>query len=342
MLAHEIYMKRCIDLAINGLGNTFTNPLVGAVVVHESRIIGEGYHAVWGGPHAEVMALASVQWPELLTESTLYVSLEPCSHQGKTPPCVQLILEKKIPRVVVGSLDPNPLVNGTGIQLLKDAGVEVIPHVLADACEALNPSFFRSHRNKRAFVSLKWAQSADGKIDGLPRNSPVRITGENSAVFTHHLRRSHPGIVVGWKTLENDKPALTTRLVKGSSPIPLILDAHLRATDYSYLLAHHPEVQVWNRVREEKAGNITFCLLPDTLEKWLQLLYSRGITSILVEGGSETLNGFLTSGCWDKLYLFSSDVHIGEGIQAPARPVFDPVQKFSWDSDQLFIYEKPI
>lgn len=276
-------MRRCLQLARNGEGMTMPNPMVGAVIVHDGRIIGEGWHRRYGGPHAEVNAVRSVR-PEdeaLFSQSTIYVSLEPCSHWGKTPPCAELLVEKGFRRVVVGCLDPNEKVSGRGIQRLREAGAEVVVGVLETECRWLNRKFMTYHTLHRPYITLKWAQSADGFIDRL-RNSradgePVKFSTPWTQILVHKLRATHEAILVGRRTWELDQPSLTTRLWPGQSPQKVILSS---------------------------SG------MPlDTLIRPYQ--------SLLVEGGAQTLQFFLDSDLWDEVYIEHSGIVLGGGVAAP-------------------------
>lgn len=318
-------MRRCLQLASLGRGHVSPNPMVGAVVVHEGRIIGEGYHRCYGKPHAEVNAIASVADERLLTESTLYVSLEPCSHYGKTPPCAELIVAKHIPRVVVGCLDPFPAVSGRGIARLREAGVEVVTGVLEEECLALNRTFMTFQTHHRPFVTLKWAQSSDGYIDRLrePSEPAARISDYVSAVWVHRLRAEADAILVGTRTAIADNPSLTARLWPGRSPLRVVLDEHARvpagsrlftdglptllvtgeATDYPVL---PPSVEVV-RLPFGQA------LIPALLDE----LYRRRLQHLLVEGGAALLQSFIDSGYWDEARVETGPMRLDEGVAAP-------------------------
>lgn len=276
-------MHRCLQLARNGELGAPPNPMVGAVLVHEDRVIGEGYHARCGEAHAEVSALKGIDDEMVLKHSTLYVSLEPCAHYGKTPPCAELIIRKKIGRVVVGCVDPFAKVGGRGIQMLREAGIEVLTGVLERECLALNRRFITFHTLHRPYITLKWAQTADGVI-GLLRRLSCAKSGEQAALKAvaisnaatlrrvHHLRATHQAILVGWRTAQNDHPTLTTRHWSGPNPRRIIYDSH----------AH-------------------------TLTELLATQYEQGVQSLLVEGGANTLLQFMNSGLWDEIHLEISD-----------------------------------
>nr|WP_301745488.1 bifunctional diaminohydroxyphosphoribosylaminopyrimidine deaminase/5-amino-6-(5-phosphoribosylamino)uracil reductase RibD [uncultured Duncaniella sp.] len=285
-------MRRALCLAGNGLLDASPNPMVGAVLVDPSgKIIGEGWHRRCGEGHAEVNAVASVADTSLLRNATMYVTLEPCSHYGKTPPCASLIIEKGIPRVVIGCLDPFEKVAGRGVRMLKDAGVEVVTGCLEKECLELNEKFVTSHRRKRPFVTLKWAESADGYIDG-------KISTPLTSMLTHRLRATHDAILVGSGTVLADNPRLDTRLYAGHSPLRVILDRRGRVMD---------AVDGTTIIYRE------FSSLNDVLED----LYKRGITSVLVEGGAELHRSFIDSGLWDAMRIERGCKNINGKVKAP-------------------------
>lgn len=292
MEVDERYMRRALCLAGNGLLDASPNPMVGAVLVDPSgKIIGEGWHRRCGEGHAEVNAVASVADTSLLRNATMYVTLEPCSHYGKTPPCASLIIEKGIPRVVIGCLDPFEKVAGRGVRMLKDAGVEVVTGCLEKECLELNEKFVTSHRRKRPFVTLKWAESDDGYIDG-------KISTPLTSMLTHRLRATHDAILVGSGTVLADNPRLDTRLYAGHSPLRVILDRRGRVMD---------AVDGTTIIYRE------FSSLNDVLED----LYKRGITSVLVEGGAELHRSFIDSGLWDAMRIERGCKNINGKVKAP-------------------------
>ena len=300
----EMYMRRCLELAGHGLPGAPPNPMVGAVIVHEGRIIGEGWHRRCGGPHAEVNAVASVAPADeaLLGESTIYVSLEPCSHWGRTPPCAELLVAKGLRRVVVGCVDPFARVQGRGIARLREAGIEVRVGCLEQECLWLNRRFITFHTHRRPWVTLKWAQSADGYIDRQRHSradgEPVRFSTEWTQTLVHRLRASHQAICVGRRTWELDAPSLTTRLWPGPSPRRFVLSTTMAAAPGG------PEV----------CGSVA---------ELLAVLHRREVQSLLVEGGRETLQAFIDSGMWDEAYVEHSPLRLGSGVAAPTLPA-DP------------------
>lgn len=282
------YMRRALELAAHGRGSTSPNPMVGAVIVApDGRIIGEGFHRRCGEPHAEVNAIASVSDADrpLLTQSTMYVTLEPCSHYGKTPPCAKLIIDTGIPRVVVGATDPFKVVAGRGIAMLRDAGVEVITGIMADQSRSLNARFITAHELQRPWITLKWAQSADGFIDSdRPDGRPELFSSPLSSTIVHRLRSLHDAIAVGSETVVRDNPRLDCRLWHGRSPRPLIFDRRRRIDLAATAMP----------VRPDAVGDVS-----ESLADTLRNLYRDGITSILVEGGSALLQAFINAGLWD-------------------------------------------
>lgn len=316
-MAHEHFMQRCFQLALNGLGNVAPNPLVGAVLVHEGIIIGEGFHARYGGPHAEVMAVRNCRRPELLPEATLYVNLEPCSHFGKTPPCTDLILEQRIPRVVVCNTDPFPQVAGRGIQKLRDAGTEVTTGVLEAEGEYLNRRFFTFHRKKRPFVILKWAQSADGFLDGTG-NIPVKITGPLTDQRVHQWRTQEAAILVGYRTALKDNPRLTARLFPGNNPLRIVADPLLALPAHLHLFSDGEPTLILNTRKNADEGPVRYRKPePDTPKGILHLLYRENISSLIVEGGARTSEKFIAAGLWDEARIITGSVSVGEGVAAP-------------------------
>lgn len=326
MTTDERYMARCLQLAACGRVGAPPNPMVGAVIVHNGRIIGEGYHRQCGGPHAEVNAIASVANEELLREATIYVSLEPCAHHGKTPPCADLIIKKGIPRVVVGCRDSFEQVDGKGIQKLREAGIEVTVGVLEAECMALNRAFFTFHSKRRPYITLKWAQSSDGYIDSLREENgehkPVRFSNEGTALRVHRLRALSDAILVGRRTAALDNPSLTTRLWPGKNPLRLVIDRQgeldktLHVFDKTTKTVVFTEVlRDWNN--DEKLEQVVLDFSNDILPQLLHHLYERGVQRLLVEGGSTLLQSFIDSELWDEAHVETADFPLGKGVKAP-------------------------
>ena len=304
----EKYMARCLQLARHGELTTAPNPMVGAVIVHKGRILGEGWHRCYGGPHAEVNAVRSVRAEDepLLRKATIYVSLEPCSHWGKTPPCAELLKEKGFRRVVVGCLDPNEKVAGRGIQLLREAGMEVVVGVLEAECRWLNRKFMTQHTLHRPYITLKWAQSTDGFID-RHRNSradgaPVQFSTPWTQMLVHRLRATHDAILVGRRTWELDQPSLTTRFWPGRNPERMVL------TDSPPSLREGAECN-------EKASASQFSIV--TTPSLTGRAGGESVQSLLVEGGTQTLQSFIDADLWDEAYVELSPILLGDGVKAP-------------------------
>jgi diaminohydroxyphosphoribosylaminopyrimidine deaminase/5-amino-6-(5-phosphoribosylamino)uracil reductase len=322
MQEEEKYMMRCLALARYGASSVAPNPMVGAVVVHRGRVIGEGYHRQFGGPHAEVNAIASVRDETQLRDATLYVNLEPCSHYGKTPPCTELIIRKHIPRVVVGCLDPYPEVSGRGIRILREAGVEVVTGVMKADAVALNRFFITAHMRKRPYVILKWAQSADGFIDRIRTDAsgrPVQLSTPVTRRLVHKLRSEVSAIMVGANTVWLDNPSLTVRHWAGTSPVRVFLDRTLRIPSGYHLLDGSIPTLVFTGVSAVNRHNVEYIRLDfsePVIPRLLNHLYERKLHSLLVEGGAYLHQSFLASGLWDELQVETSSVRLGEGVRA--------------------------
>lgn len=324
MNKHEIYMNRCLQLAKNGLGTTYPNPLVGSVIVHNGKIIGEGWHKKAGEPHAEVNAINSVKNKELLSESTIYVNLEPCSHFGKTPPCANLIIEYKIPKVVIGCMDSFSEVAGKGIEKLTNAGCEVILNVLEKECLAINKRFFTFHNKKRPYIILKWAETADGFIAPLQNTTKksIAISNTYSRQLVHKYRTEEQAILVGTNTVLHDNPNLDARDWFGNNPTRIIIDRTNKIpTDFHIKNQKNPTIIF---TEEENCVNSKNCLYEfsifDThlILNILNYLYTKNIQSIIIEGGSKTLQQFMDSNLWDETRVFSSENNLIEGIKIPS------------------------
>lgn len=298
------YMQRCIQLAKCGEMGAPPNPMVGAVIVHNDRIIGEGYHRRCGGPHAEVNAIRSVKNEALLKDSTIYVSLEPCSHYGKTPPCADLIIEKGIPRVVVGCKDPFAKVNGQGIRKLRDAGIEVVVGVMEQECLQLNRKFITFHQQHRPWVTLKWAQSQDGFIDAdrQPGEPAVKFSSAFTQTLVHRMRAMNQAIMVGTRTVLLDNPSLTTRLWDGPNPLRVSVDRKGILPESIHL-------------KDGKVPTVIYCHgdLPAILED----LYRQGIQSLMVEGGGRLIQQFVDEDLWDEARVEVAPMMLGKGVSAP-------------------------
>ncbi|MDL2282565.1 bifunctional diaminohydroxyphosphoribosylaminopyrimidine deaminase/5-amino-6-(5-phosphoribosylamino)uracil reductase RibD [Parabacteroides sp. OttesenSCG-928-G06] len=336
---HDLYMMRCLELARKGKGFTSPNPMVGAVIVHDGRIIGEGFHRKVGEAHAEVNAIASVRDRSLLRSSTLYVNLEPCSHWGRTPPCAELIIEQHIPRVVIGSLDPFPEVSGRGVSRLLQAGVEVKTGILEEEARSLNRTFMTFQEKKRPYIYLKWAESADGFIDRhrSDANSPaVVFSTPATRRLVHQLRAETDAVLVGTRTALLDNPSLTLRHWAGRPPLRVVIDRHLVIPSHYHLLDDTVPTLVFTARETASTAHTTYILIDDNrplLPQVLHYLYTHKIHSLLVEGGSSLLTSFLKEGLWDEARIETAPFCLQAGVKAP-RITDSPLPFFQQDSYQ--------
>ncbi len=322
MTNDEKYIRRCIQLARNGFCNTAPNPTVGAVIVRNGRIIGEGYHVRCGEGHAEVNAIASVKDESLLKDSVIYVSLEPCSHYGKTPPCADLIISKRIPKVVIGCMDPFSLVSGRGIRKLRDAGIDVKVGVLEEECKKLIKRFITFNVRQRPYITLKWAESSDGFIDVVREGGkPVLLSTPVSSVYVHKQRAENQAILVGRKTALLDNPSLTVRDWYGKNPLRLVIDRELTLPKTLKLFDGTVPTLVFT---EKGVGsdtnsitNVKIDFSHDIIPQILQILYERKVQTLLVEGGSRLLQSFLDDGLWDEAYIEHASFRLHQGVEAP-------------------------
>lgn len=321
MTEEEKYIARCIQLARNGLTRVSPNPMVGAVIVHNGRIIGEGYHAKCGCAHAEVNAIHSVKDESLLKESTIYVSLEPCSHHGKTPPCADLIIQKGIPKVVVGCMDPFSKVAGRGIQKLRDAGIEVKVGVLEDECQELIKRFVTFNTQHRPYIILKWAESADGFIDiNRTNGKPVVLSNPLTQMLVHKLRSEVDGIMVGTNTALLDNPSLNIRSWYGKSPVRIVIDKELKLPAELHLFDGSIQTFVLTEKEKEACPNVEYVMLDfetDIIPQVCNALYERNVQSLLVEGGSLLLQSFIHAGIWDEIRVEKTSILLHDGVKAP-------------------------
>jgi len=313
----EQMMKRCLRLAKNGLGMTYPNPMVGCVIVHNKKIIGEGWHRKAGEAHAEVIAVNTVRNKKLLNESELYVSLEPCAHHGKTPPCSDLIIQHNFKRVIVGAIDPNSKVRGLGIEKMRSAGLQVKTDVLEKECSELNKRFFCFHQNKRPYIILKWAQTADGFM--APENAKQRwISNVYSKQLVHLWRSQEQAILVGYNTAKIDNPQLNLRHWSGNPPVRLVIDRDLSLDKQLYLFDKTQPTFVFSAVKSTERTDVIPLNFDELLEESiLNELYKSGIQSVIIEGGRRTLDGFVHKHLWDEARVLSSTVEWGSGIKAP-------------------------
>lgn len=325
MNIHEKYIKRCIELAKNGFGTTYPNPMVGSVIVCEDKIIGEGWHKKAGEPHAEVNAVKSVKDKSLLKKATIYVSLEPCSHFGKTPPCCDLIIANEIPNVVVGTVDPNEKVAGNGIKKLIAAGANVTVGILEKECNELNKRFFTFHQKKRPYIILKWAESQDGflapeKITN-PERRPVWITNTFSRQLVHKWRSEEQAILVGTQTVIDDNPRLNVRDWSGNNPVRVVLDQNNRISKESFIFDDSVKTIVFTKSENIiSAENTIFEVIDfnqNIVPQILGILYQNQIQSIIIEGGLQTLQTFIDQDIWDEARIFIGNTTFEKGTKAP-------------------------
>ncbi|MEO8515202.1 MAG: bifunctional diaminohydroxyphosphoribosylaminopyrimidine deaminase/5-amino-6-(5-phosphoribosylamino)uracil reductase RibD [Flavobacterium sp.] len=331
MKIHEKYIKRCIELAKNGLGTTYPNPLVGSVIVYDGKIIGEGWHKKAGESHAEVNAVNSVKDKSLLSKSTIYVSLEPCSHFGKTPPCSDLIIHHKIPNVVVGTIDPFAKVAGNGIKKLMEAGANVTVGILETECNELNKRFFTFHQKKRPYIILKWAETADGFLspENKKEQKPVWITNTYSRQLVHKWRSEEQAILVGTQTVIDDNPSLDVRDWTGNNPIRIVLDKNNRISKESHIF----DIRAKTLVISD--GTIDFS--KEIALQIMQFLFENNLQSVIIEGGKQTLQTFINADLWDEARIFIGKERFSSGTKAPDI-TGKIVGKSKIESDELLIY----
>ena len=319
----ELYMRRCLELAGCGLGNVAPNPMVGCVIVHGGQIIGEGYHQEYGKEHAEVNAVNAVKNKSLLPESTVYVSLEPCSHYGKTPPCTDLLIKHRVKEVIIGDTDPNPRVAGTGIEKLRQIGIQVKAGLLANEARQLNKRFYTFHEKKRPWVMLKWAQSADGYVDKdrAPGDKigPNWITDEISRALVHRWRSEEQAIMVGTQTVVMDNPTLNVREWSGKSPLRIVPDYKHRLDKACNIFNKESKTCIINDTDEYDDGHLTWIKIDkkNMLTGLMEFLYKNEIQSLMIEGGTRLLSSFIYSGLWDEARVFTGNKHFISGVKSP-------------------------
>jgi diaminohydroxyphosphoribosylaminopyrimidine deaminase/5-amino-6-(5-phosphoribosylamino)uracil reductase len=325
-MTHEIYMQRCLELALKGKGNVSPNPMVGCVIVHDNNIIGEGYHQKFGEAHAEVNAINNVlqkygdQAATLLANATAYVSLEPCAHFGKTPPCADLLVKHRLKNVVIGNTDPFDGVNGKGIDKLKNAGIEVLSGVLDEECRMVNRRFFTRITQQRPYLILKWAQTANGFF--APTDQTQRwISGPEAKTLAHEWRSEEDAILVGKNTVLADNPQLNTREVKGKNPIRIVIDKRLEIPANYHIFNNESKTIVFNEVKTEVVGNLHFIQMEDMQfylpQKLAYQLYLMDIQSVIIEGGAHLLSQFIKDSLWDEARIFTANTTWESGLQAP-------------------------
>jgi len=339
------YMARCLQLAEIAGGHVAPNPMVGAVLVCDNNIIGEGYHRHFGEDHAEPNAIRSVKDPELLKRATMYVSLEPCSYYGKTPPCADLIVQSGIPRVVIGTLDPNPKVSGRGVEILRKAGVDVTVGVLEDECRELNKRFFIFQEQKRPYVLLKWAQTQDGFIDRKRTDAsepPLIISNNITRQLTHKMRSENQAILVGANTVLLDNPSLSVRNWSGKSPVRIAIDRQGRIPDDFNLMDGSIPTLIFTEKEQVSKPHVEFVKInfdADCLKTILHKIYGHNIHSVLIEGGASILNSFIEAGLWDEANIEVSPQRITDGVAAPVLH-YQPISRKSFEGHEWLFYKK--
>ncbi len=337
-------MQRCLALAANGLGTTYPNPLVGSVIVVDDKIIGEGWHKKAGEPHAEINAIESVDDKSLLEEATIYVNLEPCSHFGKTPPCVDAIIKYRIPNVVIGTSDPNPIVSGNGIQKLFDAGINVTVGVLEKECHFLNRRFFTVQTKNRPYIILKWAESADGFIapisdDASTSGEPIWISSVPSQQLVHKWRTEEHAILVGTTTAITDNPQLTSRSYHGNNPIRIVLDRTQKIPKENYIFDNQAKTILFSEQKCENSAVLseTIDFSQNIAPQIASILQKHSIISVIIEGGTKTLQTFIEAKLWDEARVFKSKTHLRNGVKSPEFS-FIPIMRQVSGDDELLIF----
>lgn len=339
---HEDYIARCIELAKNGFGTTYPNPMVGSVIVYNGEIIGEGWHQKAGEPHAEVNAIRSVKDPSLLDKATIYVSLEPCSHFGKTPPCCDLIIKNKIPNVVIGTVDSNIKVAGNGIKRLQESGANVLVGVLEKECYELNQRFFTFHEKKRPYIILKWAETQDGFIAPLQKEEqkPVWITNLNSRQLVHKWRTEEQAILVGTQTVIDDNPQLNTRDWEGNNPVRVVIDQNHRIPKTAHVFDNQTKTIVFsNKKSTPSLENIILEVIDfqqNIVQQIVDKLFQHQIQSVIIEGGAQTLQTFIDANLWDEARVFIGNCTFEKGVKAPILNT-SPFKKEKIGTDELLI-----
>ena len=335
------WMQRCLELASKGKNGVQQNPMVGSVVVYNNKIIGEGFHHEYGKAHAEVIAINQVKNKALLKESTIYVSLEPCAHFGKTPPCSDLIVKHQLKRVVIATIDPFSEVSGKGIEKLKNAGIETTVGILQEEARFLNRQFFVFHKKKRPYIILKWAESSDGFIDILRQENEIGsypVSQPESSYYNHQWRADEDAILVGYKTAETDDPELTTRKISGDHPIRIVLDKNLNLPHTHKVFNENVETWIINLDKSERKNNVSYIKV-NTWENMpnrvSELLYESNKQSVIIEGGAKTHKVFLDQNLWDEIRVIKSSKIFRDGLKANNTSTHTPTYRFNYLHDQI-------
>ena len=340
----ELYMRRALQLAELAMGQTAPNPMVGCVLVKDDKIIGEGYHKAFGGPHAEVHAIESIQEDQSAEGCSAYVTLEPCAHFGKTAPCAELLIRNKVKEVFIATKDSNPLVSGKGIERLKRAGIVVHLGLLEAESRKLNKRFFTFYEKNRPYVMLKWAQTKDGFLDRQRESKEVGInwiTAPETKALVHKWRSEEQAILVGRNTIINDNPTLTVRQYYGKNPLRVVIDSQLQITENSkQVFSEDASTLIFNRIKNHQEKNVTWVKIPETSTKCvLEHLYKRGIQSLMVEGGSRTLQYFIVDNVWDEANVLVGDVKFDSGVKAPILNKI-PSNTYTFGPDRIYHFER--
>ena len=340
MKNHEYFIEKCIELAKQGIKEVSPNPMVGAILTYDGKIIGKGYHKKYGDNHAEINAINNVQDKSLLKKSTLYVNLEPCCHFGNTPPCTDFIIKNKIPNVIVGCIDPNSKVAGKGIKKLQENSVNVIHGILDKKCENLNKRFFKFNNQKRPYIILKWAKSKDNFIAPINQTKPFWMTSEQSKKLVHRWRSEEDAILVGTNTVNLDNPSLTVRLSAGTNPIRIIIDRNLSLNTNYKIFNPDTKTVIFNEKKTYNAKTNYYMKVNfnNLIDEILKELYKFKITSIIVEGGAYTLDKFIEKDIYDEIRVFTTKLNLKDGIASPTIPKLKKIFSEKIDSDTLDIY----
>lgn len=341
---HEHFMRRCIELASQGFGSVSPNPMVGAVIVHDGKIISEGFHRKFGGQHAEIDALNSVADKSKIKDSTIYVSLEPCSHTGKTPPCSLALIEAGFKSVVIAQSDPNPKVSGNGIKILREKGIDVTIGVLEEEARELNKRFNCFHERKRPYVFLKWAETRDRFVDHLRQNESdhaLVISGKESRDLVHYMRSNEDAFLVGFNTALKDKSRLSNRLFGEKQPLRVVLDPECKLDEKLPIFNQEANTLIINNQKDDRQENIERAKIDFRLESWpslvLNLLWEKEIQSLVIEGGPKTHQAFVEQGLWDEYYRFIADFEIKKGVKAIDVPLSNKLVSYKLGKDRLEI-----
>ena len=319
MQNEEFYLNKCIEIARLGIRKVSPNPMVGSLIVYKGDIIGKGYHEKYGSHHAEVNAINNVKDKSLLSKSTLYVNLEPCSHFGKTPPCSELIIKHKIPKVVIGCIDSYSKVSGSSIEKMRNAGINVKVGIMKHESREINKRFFTFHEKKRPYIILKWAENKDGFIAPKNQTEPFWMTSNKSKKLVHKWRSEEDSILVGRITAEKDNPSLTVREVSGENPIRLVIDKDLKLSENLNLFNSESETIIFNKIKSDKLSKNNYIKInfKDMINNILKELYKQKIQSVIVEGGTTTLQTFIEKNIWDEARIFTTDKKLENGVKSP-------------------------